>query len=96
MNIIKIELPKSMYKIRLSNNAEKELDKFNYVLYDRIYQKIKSLENNPRPFGAIKLSDVESYRVRVGNYRIIYEINDKEKTIDIYDVLHRKDSYKKK
>ena len=85
-----------MYRIRLSNYAEKELDKFNQVLYDRIYQKIKSLENNPRPFGVIKLSDEESYRVRVGSYRILYDINDKENTIDIYEVVHRKDAYRKK
>jgi len=85
-----------MYKLRISDKAEKELDKFNYEMYDRIYHKIKSLELNPRPFGVIKLRDSDGYRIRVGNYRILYEIDDNEKTIDIYEVLHRKEAYKKR
>ncbi|MFC2130816.1 type II toxin-antitoxin system RelE/ParE family toxin [Bacteroidota bacterium] len=39
---------------------------------------------------------MENYRIRVGNYRILYEINDNDKAVDIYEILHRKDVYKKK
>ena len=85
-----------MYKIRLSNVVLKQLDKIPTETYDRIYSKLKVLADNPRPSGCVKLSDSENYRIRIGNFRIIYFINDTENTIDIFTVLHRKDAYKKK
>jgi mRNA interferase RelE/StbE len=54
------------------------------------------MENNPRPDGCIKLSDSEEYRIRVGIYRILYEIDDDRKIVSIYKIEHRKDIYKKK
>jgi mRNA interferase RelE/StbE len=84
------------YKVKLSNHILKQLDKIPKDFYLKIYEKMKSLSDNPRPNGCIKLTDSDDYRIRVGRFRILYEINDKEKIIDIYEILHRKESYKKR
>jgi len=85
-----------MYRVKLSNHTAKALDKIQRDLYLRIYEKLKTLKDNPRPKGCIKLTDLDGYRIRVGNFRVLYEINDKEKTIYIYEILDRKRAYKKK
>lgn len=54
-----------------------------------------SLENNPRPSGYKKLKGRPAYRIRHGNYRIIYEINDNIITVTVTNVGHRKDVYDK-
>lgn len=84
-----------MYKILLSNIAKKALDKLSDDLFERIDRKMQSLQYEPRPIGCIKLSDNDSYRVRVGDYRIIYTIKDKVLEILIFKVAHRKEVYKK-
>ena len=60
----------------------------------RILKTIDSLSGDPRPAGAERLSGQERYRVRQGNYRIIYEINDKEVIVIVVKVGHRRDVYR--
>jgi mRNA interferase RelE/StbE len=60
----------------------------------RMRSAIKRLATNPRPNGTVKLSNEPSYRIRVGNYRIIYDIDDRGRVVVINAALHRKDSYK--
>ncbi|MDQ3020150.1 MAG: type II toxin-antitoxin system RelE/ParE family toxin [Bacteroidota bacterium] len=83
-----------MYKIKLDNNAKKILDKIDYKITKRIFNKIESLGIEPRPFGSIKLKGENAYRIRLGNYRILYEIEDKKKEIIVYHIAHRKDVYR--
>ncbi len=83
-----------MYRIILSKNAVKQLDSLNTTIYLRIYKVLESLKVNPRPAGCLKLTNSESYRIRVGNYRVIYEIQDDILRVDIYQIVHRKDAYK--
>lgn len=52
-----------------------------------------ALAANPRPFGAIKLSGRDDHRVRVGDYRIIYEIDDAGKRVVVTAIQHQKDAY---
>ena len=85
-----------MYKILLSNIAKKALDKMPDSVFQRIDKRIQSLKFEPRPVGCIKLSGNESYRIRVGDYRIIYTINDKIIEIYIFNIAHRKEIYKRK
>jgi mRNA interferase RelE/StbE len=59
----------------------------------KILAGIESLSEEPRPYGVEKLSGQEKYRMRQGNYRIIYEIRDDEITVVIVQVGHRKDVY---
>ncbi|MBD2703108.1 type II toxin-antitoxin system RelE/ParE family toxin [Spirosoma sp. BT702] len=54
------------------------------------------MANNPRPHNHIKLTNIEAYRIRVGNYRVIYEINDNVLTVTVVEIADRKQVYKKK
>jgi mRNA interferase RelE/StbE len=82
------------YVVRIIHSAEKEMDKLPVVVHRRISKRIFSLEENPRPRGIKKLSDREEYRLRVGNYRILYTISDSDKVITIMAVGHRREVYR--
>ncbi|RME68588.1 MAG: type II toxin-antitoxin system RelE/ParE family toxin [Nitrospirae bacterium] len=60
-----------------------------------IKEKIFSLAHNPRPKGCMKLVNRDGWRIRVGNYRVIYEVDDTEATVTIIHIGHRKDIYQK-
>ncbi|MBU0574132.1 MAG: type II toxin-antitoxin system RelE/ParE family toxin [Candidatus Margulisbacteria bacterium] len=80
------------YTIKIaSKRIEKHLDSLPQKEYLRIRSKILSLSNNPRPQGVKKISD-RVHRVRIGNYRVIYSIFEKEKTILIDKVARRDES----
>lgn len=83
-----------MYNVTLLPSARKDLDNFDRHLFGQVVDKIRSLEPNLRPFGCVKLTGEEGYRIRSGNYRIVYRIDDKNKLIYIYRVKHRKESYR--
>ena len=82
------------YKIIIKPSAKKDLDKLPDKEFKRIFTKLTQLSTNPRPIGIQKLSDDEGYRIRSGNYRILFTINDKIKNVFVYRVKHRKDAYK--
>jgi len=82
-----------VYKILLLPQAQKDLNHLNRKIFQQIKDKILSLRNNPRPPGCLKLTTEEGYRLRSGNYRIIYRIDDKEKKVYIYRIKHRKRAY---
>lgn len=82
------------YTIFLTKKAQKQLDKLNNNVAEPIIEAISKLENNPYPSGSIKLKGRESYRIRVGDYRIIYEVQDDELIIDVIALGHRKNIYK--
>ena len=82
------------YEIRILSSAEKEMDKLPIVVHSRISNRILSLENNPRPRGAKKLSGRDEYRLRVGNYRILYTISDSDNAVTIIAVGHRREAYR--
>ncbi|MBC8463920.1 MAG: type II toxin-antitoxin system RelE/ParE family toxin [Deltaproteobacteria bacterium] len=85
------------YKILVSKRAERGLDRItdNNIL-KRIVRKIDQLANNPRPSGVRKImgSDID-YRIRMGDYRVIFQINDAQKVLEIRGIGHRKEIYKK-
>jgi len=60
----------------------------------RILTRLVQFEENPRPIGIQKLHDQEGYRIRTGNYRVLFEISDKEKKIFVYRIKHRKEVYR--
>ena len=67
------------------------------MLIEKIIQirnKILILSQNPRPPGCLKLTAEEGYRVKTGDYRILYRIADREKIVHIYRIKHRRESYK--
>jgi len=81
------------YTVVLSKKAQKQLDKLSDKIAEPILDAIAGLEENPRPVGYKKLKGRDGYRVRVGNYRIIYDIFDSELIVDIITLGHRKDIY---
>lgn len=72
------------YKIVIERKAQKETEKNPVKYRSQIDEIIISLSSNPRPFGSKKLTEKEGYRIRVGNYRILYAVDDKAKVIVIY------------
>ena len=82
------------YSIALSKSAEKQLDKLPDDIADTLFIAIQSLANNPYPSGCKKLKGRKAYRIRSGNYRIIYEVFDNELVVDVLTLGHRRDIYK--
>ncbi len=82
------------YQVQILHTAEKEMDKLLTPIHTRISRKILSLESNPRPRGAKKLSGREEYRLRLGEYRILYTINDRDGIITVFAVGHRREVYR--
>ncbi|MBA3721362.1 MAG: type II toxin-antitoxin system RelE/ParE family toxin [Parachlamydiaceae bacterium] len=84
------------YEVEVSKAAEDFLNTVSKADAIRIGKKIDKLEENPRPNGVEKLSGEENiYRVRSGDYRIIYTIDDKILHILVFKVGHRKEVYRK-
>ena len=84
-----------VYKINIKPSALKDLDSLPDKEVRKITDLIFKLKEMPRPVGIQKLTDAEGYRIRSGNYRILFEINDKNKVISVYRIKHRKDIYRK-
>lgn len=82
------------YKILIKESAVKELENIPKKDLKRIIKRIQSLAQNPRPHGSQKLSTQDRYRIRQGEYRIIYSIQEKEFTVHIYKVGHRLEIYR--
>ncbi|TNF35080.1 MAG: type II toxin-antitoxin system RelE/ParE family toxin [Gammaproteobacteria bacterium] len=81
------------YKIRFKKSVAKDLRKLPKADIVRILERIEMLANNPRGEGCSKLSGQDGYRVRVGLYRIIYEIHDAQLVITVIKVGHRSSVY---
>lgn len=81
------------YKITFKSSVAKDLRAIPIVDVHRILGRIDGLAENPRADGCIKLSGHELYRVRQGNYRIVYEIRDGELVVVVIKVAHRSSVY---
>lgn len=83
------------YVVKIPKSAQKQIDNLPNTVKDRILEKIESLEIEPRPFGVVKLKNSErEYRLRVGDYRVRYEIDDAKQTILILQCKHRREVYR--
>ncbi len=83
------------YQITFSRSARKELQKLEESTLHKIFPKIEILANNPKPLGCRKLQSYENlWRIRIGDYRVLYSIEENEKIIDIVAIRHRKEAYK--
>lgn len=81
------------YSISLKKQAIKALEKINEPYYSKIKEAIHSLAENPRPSGCKKLRGRDGYRIRVADYRIIYDIFDHILLVDVIDLGHSRDIY---
>lgn len=82
------------YKLTIKKSAAKELEEIPVKDLRKIVKRIRTLALNPRPQNSQKLSNKEQYRVRQGDYRIVYSIDDNEMIIDIVKIGHRREIYR--
>jgi mRNA interferase RelE/StbE len=85
----------AQYKVFFKKSVEKDLKIIPKRDLSKILKKIDSLHVDPRPVGSEKLTGQERYRLRQGNYRIVYSIQDYELTVWVVKVGHRREIYKK-
>ena len=82
------------YSITFARSARRELEVLDSSVISRILAKIESLAVRPRPHGSRKLTgEKHLWHIRIGDYRVIYSILDKEQRIDITAVRHRREAY---
>jgi len=84
----------AVYEIFFRESVWKELKKVPKADLKKILSRIEQLGTDPRPMGCEKLTGPELYRIRQGNYRIVYSIQDNKLTVSVVKVGHRKDVYR--
>ena len=81
------------YDLLILRRAQKELANLDKTEYERVRRAIQVLAGDPRPSNCKKLVGRDGWRIRAGNYRVIYEIDDTKQTITVLHIGHRRDVY---
>ena len=84
------------YLINYRPSAAKSIERLPRSMQERVLERLGMLAENPRPAGSTKLSGQDAYRIRVGDYRIIYTIADMQLVVLVIDVGHRRDVYRRR
>ncbi len=83
------------YRVLLERAAEKDLARLSSAIHDRVIVAIQALARNPRPSGCRKLAAGQNnWRIRVGDYRVVYEIADEIRVVRVNRVRHRREVYR--
>ena len=82
------------YSVSILPRAQKELAQIPNPTYTRIVTAIRALAQNPRPPGCVKLTNRPGWRIRVGRYRVVYNIDDPTQTVTVVNIAHRRDVYR--
>jgi mRNA interferase RelE/StbE len=83
------------YSVTFARSARKEVEKLHPSIARRVMQRIEALATIPRPSGVIRLQGHKNlWRIRIGDYRVIYSIDDAARNIDVSVVRHRRDAYR--
>ena len=83
------------YSVLLRPAAQRDLDRLPPAVYRRVIEALTKLEQEPRPRGSKKLTGRENeWRLRVGAYRVLYEIDDKAEVVRIFRIRHRREVYR--
>lgn len=84
-----------MYRVFVERAAEKDLRRLPLDVRFRVANALRSLANDPRPVRSRKLAGTKhDWRIRVGDYRVIYEIADSIKVVRVYRIRHRREAYR--
>ena len=84
-----------MYTLLIKRSAERDLHRLPRALFERVNERILALRDDPRPPGGRKLAGaLEGWRIRMGDYRILYQIDDDAQTVTIVRVKHRREVYR--
>ena len=81
------------YRVRIEKQASKALEKIDVVIRKRIVEFIRRLADNPRPPGSKKMKNRAGWRVRIGDYRVIYGIDDERSLVSVAKIGHRREVY---
>jgi mRNA interferase RelE/StbE len=83
------------YSIAFARSARKELQNLDPPVTRRVMKQVEALAVNPRPVGVVKLEGtIDIWRLRVGEWRVVYRISDPEHLVDVIAVRHRRDAYR--
>ena len=82
------------YRVRIEKQASKALEKIDVVIQERIVVVIRRLADNPRPSGSKKMKNRAGWRVRIGDYRVIYGIDDERSLVSVAKIGHRREVYR--
>jgi mRNA interferase RelE/StbE len=83
------------YAVVFTRSSRQELEALDSSLVSRIFPKIEGLSNHPRPKGSVKLQGKKNlWRIRVGDYRVVYAIYDEKRLVDVIAVRHRSKIYR--
>ena len=83
------------YAVVFARSARKELQNLDPQVARRIIKQIEALVTDPRPSGVVKLEGARDlWRVRVGQWRVVYRISDRDRLVDVVAVRHRSDAYR--
>ncbi|OYT73773.1 MAG: type II toxin-antitoxin system mRNA interferase toxin, RelE/StbE family [Armatimonadetes bacterium CP1_7O] len=82
------------YTVQILPRAQRQLAKLPAEVYPRVRDALRALADEPRPVGCRKLVGRAGWRLRVGSYRVIYEIDEEQRTVTILDIGHRREIYR--
>jgi mRNA interferase RelE/StbE len=84
-----------VYRILLEQSAERDLRRLSPEIHDRVIRALQRLAGNPRPAGCRKLTGTANdWRIRVGDYRVVYDVDDTARTVRVNRVRHRREVYR--
>jgi mRNA interferase RelE/StbE len=83
------------YAITFARSARRELETFDASIVRRVISKIDALTQDPRPSGSRKLQGEQNlWRIRIGDYRVVYSVDDRQRIVDIVRIRHRREAYR--
>lgn len=82
------------YRIIVPKTVQKQINKLPNTIQARVIESLLSLKETPRPSNSLKMKNSQGYRLRVGDYRVLYDIDDKTQTMTLRRVEHRRDIYR--
>lgn len=84
-----------MYQLVLASRAKKDLDRLRGATWERVRDAVLALRDDPRPRGCKKLrGGTDTYRIRIGDYRAVYDVDDEQQTVLLLRIRHRRDIYR--
>ncbi len=82
------------YRLSIPRSVNKRVEKLPTEVYERIDSAILALADDPRPPGCMKLKGREDWRIRIGDYRVVYGIDDERRVVEILNIAHRREIYR--
>lgn len=83
------------YRVEVATRARRDLERLSPTLAERLGRVMSALAADPRPRSSEKLAGLEAYRVRAGDYRVIYEVDDRMRLVIVSRIRHRREVYRK-